>query len=481
MWYGYVQDDIRATAKLTVNLGLRYEYATPIYERDNRLSNYDPADQEPGARQGRLDRGPRPREAGSQQLRSAHRRGLQRENDDTVVRGGYGISYVHFNRTGTSYLSLNAPFFILGLVEQTPGPAFRNTQQGYPSEFTNTSNFDPLRTTIQAVAPDSPAGMVQSWYVSAQREIGKGFLLDVGYVGNRARNLIIINDQNEARPNRVGENLPIQDRRPIANFSSIATVFPLGFSDYRALQVKLEKRAARGLYLLNSFTWSRGIDNASQALDSPSGDGPSVQSIYDPNNDKGRSANDLPFVNATSVVWELPVGKGRRFLSNLGVVGDAILGGWQVTAINNAVSGRTINLTYNNGGAFTVIPGLAVFGRPAYRPNLSGDPLTPDAERGPNNYLNRATVSAPTDVSQPFGNAPRNVARGYPFHQLDLGLFKTFQLQGDVRLQFRVEAFNVLNRTNFGAPDGNISSPGFGTIRSTFDPRQIQLGVKLLF
>jgi hypothetical protein len=85
----------------------------------------------------------------------------------------------------------------------------------------------------------------------------------------------------------------------------------------------------------------------------------------------------------------------RRFLSNLGGVGDAFLGGWQITAINNAVSGRTINLTYNNGGAFTVIPGLAVFGRPAYRPNLSGDPLTPEAERGPNNYLNRATVSAP--------------------------------------------------------------------------------------
>jgi hypothetical protein len=128
-----------------------------------------------------------------------------------------------------------------------------------------------------------------------------------------------------------------------------------------------------------------------------------------------------------------------------------------------------------------VIPGLAVFGRPAYRPNLSGDPLTPEAERGPNNYLNRATVSAPTDVSQPFGNAPRNAARGYPFHQLDLGLFKNFELPGNTRLQLRAEAFNALNRTNFGAPDANISSPGFGTIRSTFDPRQIQLGVKLLF
>ncbi len=480
MWFGYVQDDIRATAKLTVNVGLRYEYATPIYERDNRLTNFDP-----------VTKSLRFASSGSIENRSlvkpdrnnfGPRVGAAYSlNDKTVVRGGYGISYVHFNRTGTSYLSLNAPFFILGLVEQTPGTNFRNTQDGYPAGFTNSTNFDPLRTTLQAVAPESPAGMVQSWYVSAQREIGKGVVVDVGYIGNRSTNLIIINDQNEARPNRVGENLPIQDRRPIANFASISTVFPLGFSNYRGLQVKVEKRATQGLYLLNSFTWSRSIDNASQPLDSPGGDGPSVQSIYAPGNDKGRSANDLPFVNVTSLVWELPVGKGRKFLSHLSGAGEAILGGWQLTAINNAVSGRTINLTYNNGGAFTVIPGLAVFGRPAYRPNLSGDPLTPEDQRSPNNYLNRATVSAPTDVSQPFGNAPRNAARGYAFHQLDLGLFKNFQLPGDVRLQFRAEAFNALNHTNFGAPDGNISSPGFGTIRSTFDPRQIQLGVKLLF
>lgn len=480
MWFGYVQDDIRASSKLTINLGLRYEYATPIYERDNRLSNFDPVTQtlkfaKDGSIEDRAlvkpDRnnfGPRIGAAYS-------------VNDKTVVRGGYGVSYVHFNRTGTSYLSLNAPFFILGLVEQTPGPGFRNTQQGYPSGFTDAANFDPLRTTIQAVTPDSPSGMVQSWYLSAQREIGRGFLVDVGYIGNTAKNLLIINDQNEARPNRPGENVPLQDRRPIPGFASISTAFPLGVSDYRGLQVKIEKRATGGLYLLNSFTWSRSTDNASQPLDSPAGDGPSVQSIYNPNADKGRSANDLPFVNVTSVVWDLPFGRGRRFLSNMGGVGEAFLGGWQVTAINNAVSGRTINLVYNNGGAFTVIPGLAVFGRPAYRPNLSGDPLTPEAERGPNNYLNRATVSAPTDVSQPFGNAPRNAARGYPFHQLDLGLFKNFELPGNTRLQLRAEAFNALNRTNFGAPDANISSPGFGTIRSTFDPRQIQLGVKLLF
>lgn len=471
MWFGYVQDDFKVSRRLTINAGLRYEYATPYFERDNRLTNFDPntnalAFAKAGSIKERALVNPDRNNFGPR-IGAAYN-----WNDKTVMRGGYGISYSHFNRTGTSYLSLNAPFFILALVEQAPGPNFRNTQQGYPTGLTDSSRFNPLTTTIQAVAPDAPAGRVSSWFFSVQRELASDLLLDVAYVGNEAKNLIVINDQNEARPNRVGENLSIQARRPNQAFSSISTIFPFGFSSYHALQIKVEKRAARDLYLLNSFTWSKSIDNASQALDQPAGDGPSVQSIYAPDNDKGLSANDLPLVNVTSLVWEVPVGRGRQFGGGMNRFADALVGGWQISGINNMTSGRTINLSYANAGAFAVIPGLAVFGRPNYRPNVTGDPLTPKDQRTPNTYLTRATVAAPTDVSKPFGNAGRNIVRGYAFYQLDLSVAKNFQLRENLKLQFRAEAFNAFNKTNFGNPDGNISNAGYGIIRSTFDPRQ---------
>ena len=115
-----------------------------------------------------------------------------------------------------------------------------------------------------------------------------------------------------------------------------------------------------------------------------------------------------------------------------------------------------------------------------YRPNLTGDPLTPNG--GVSNYLNPATVVVPTDISQPFGNAPRNVARGTAFNALDLGLHKSFGLQGDSkRIEARIEAFNLFNHTNFQTANGNRSSAAFGTITSAFPARQLQLGVKFYF
>ena len=139
-------------------------------------------------------------------------------------------------------------------------------------------------------------------------------------------------------------------------------------------------------------------------------------------------------------------------------------------------SGVPINLSYSPATNFSVS------GSPTYRPNLNGDALTPEGERTINNYLNSAAVVIPTDRSQPFGNAPRNAARSHAFFQFDLGLHKSFGLGWDQsRLEVRVEAFNLFNRTNFGSANGNRSSSAFGTISSAFPARQIQLGVKLHF
>jgi hypothetical protein len=286
---------------------------------------------------------------------------------------------------------------------------------------------------------------------------------------------MILGDYNQARPNGPTENATLQARRPIQGFQQIQIAWAGGKGDYRALQFKVERRYSRGLYLLNSFTWSRGRDNASGHLEVQNGDSSSVNYL-DLESEFGRSGYDQPINNTTSFVWDLPFGKERRFAQNLNPVMEGILGGWRLVGINTMTSGVPINLSYAPAAAFMVST------NPTYRPNLTGDPVTPSDQRTIANYLNPATVEIPTDRSQPFGNAPRNVARADSFYQFDLGLHKNFGLGRDqTRIEARIEAFNVLNKTNFQSANGNRSSSAFGTITSTYAARQIQVGVKLYF
>jgi hypothetical protein len=161
---------------------------------------------------------------------------------------------------------------------------------------------------------------------------------------------------------------------------------------------------------------------------------------------------------------------------------DALLGGWQLAGINRINSGEPVTFTYTPGATF-VVSGIAQDFRGAnnYRPNVTCDPVASGNDQTINNWFNKACVSAPTDPSQPFGNAGRNTVRGPMFWQFDTALSKTFGLVGPARFEFRLEAFNLLNHTNFRAPNGNRSSGGFGTITATYDPRQLQLGFKLLW
>lgn len=479
-YFGYVQDDFKVSRTLTLNLGARYELATPFYERDNKLSNWDPSSNTIIMAKG-----------GSIFNRSrvhldtnnlAPRLGLAWTFlPKTVLRGGYGTGFNSFNRTGTSYLAYNAPMFVLASASQTPGTAgFLNTQAGFPTGFASPANFDPRKSTVQYVDPKAPWGTVHNWFFSIQRELPKGVLLDVAYVGNRGLHLSTINDLNQARPNALGENLNIEDRRPNLAYSSISGTVANGFSNYHGLQVRVEKRSESGLYFLNSFTWSKAIDNSSQAFDSSNGNGTSFQDIYNIAADKGISNYDRKFNNITSVVYQLPVGRGRRFLPKANKALDLVLGGWQINSIVNMRSGEPFTMSYTAAARSQVAPFLTLLGFNAFRPNISGDPLMPEGQRSVTSYLNKSTVSIPL-YYQPFGNAGRNISRGYAFYQVDLGLSKSFALTERFKLQFRSEAFNVLNKSNFTAPNANISSTTFGTITSTYDPRKLQLALKLMF
>jgi len=486
MHFAYLQDDWRVNPALTLNLGLRYEIGTPQWEDDNFLTNFDPATNTlVQAHEGSVyDRALVHVDTNNLAPRLGAAYSL---NEKTVVRAAYGTSYVQFNRLGgENLLSFNGPHVVpITIVQQpsqgictgnqAPTTCFRPTQAGYPEGLTVPANFNPINGRVNYIPPDNETGNIQSWHVTFQRELGSQFVVDVAYVGNRSRNLMILGDYNQARPNVPGQNLSLQARRPIQGYQFIQAAFDGGKGDYRALQVKVERRYTRGLYLLNSFTWSRARDNASGHLETANGDNSRVN-FADVEGDFGLSGYNQPLNNTTTVVWELPFGRDRRWATDLPPVVEGILGGWRLTAINTMASGLPVNLNYSPASAFTVST------VPTYRPNLSGDVYAPEGEQSINNWFNKANITIPTDVSQPFGNAPRNVARGPALYVLDLGLHKGFAVIGKSRLEFRVEAFNVLNKTNFGAPNSNVSATNFGTITSLATPaRQLQLGVKFDF
>jgi hypothetical protein len=484
MHFAYVQDDWRIGSSLTLNLGLRYEYSTPYWEKDNVLSNFDPT----GNRMVLASDGS-----------IADRALVDPDRDNfgprlgfaytvtprTVIRGGYGVSYVHFSRAGGGdVLPINGPQVVNAVINQTvpAAPTFVAAEKGYPSGLADPSQFNPLTANITYMPRDFHSSPVQSWHISVQRELTRNMLLDVGYVGNRGDDLLLFANYNQASPNNAAGTIPLQDRRPNPAFADITYPFNGGRSRYKGLHAKWEWRVSRDVTLLSSLTLSETKDNGAQSLENSNGNFPAPQDFRNLEADFGLSNYHQPYNSTTSFVWALPFGEGRRWLSSPSALVNALAGGWEIAGINSVYAGEPVTFTYTPGATF-VVSGIAQDFRGAnnYRPNVTCDPMASGADRTINNWFDRACVSLPADPSQPFGNAERNSVRGPNFWQLDMVASKRIALGGPAQFEFRLEAFNVLNHTNFRAPNGNRSAGAFGTITSTLDPRQLQLGFKLLW
>jgi hypothetical protein len=485
MNFFYVQDDWKVNRKLTVNLGARYEYATPQWEAQNRLTSFDPTTQslifaKSGSISNRALVHP-------DRNNFAPRIGVAYSlTPKTVIRSGYGVSYIHFNRMGgENLLSYNLPQVISVSIDQVPtnplcAPnvgninCFRPTAMGYPTGMVAPGRLDTVVNRTNYTPVDNRTGYVQSWHFSIQQELAHSLVMEVAYVGNRGVGLLVLGDYNQARPNLTGQNLSVQARRPLQTFGDIQQSWGGGFSKYDGLQLKIERRFHAGLYLLNSFSWSHSIDNAAGHLETANGDNSRVN-FRNIQADRGTGSYNQPINNTTTLVYDMPYGKGRKFGATAPGVLQAVLGGWRTTLINTMTSGQPINLTYGATTQFSV-------GYPTMRPNVTG-PLYPSGgAQSFSNFFERANIAAPTDPSQPFGGASRNMARGYPLYSTDLGLHKAFPLWKEGKqIEFRAEAFNLLNKTNFGLPNSDRANAAFGRITSTFPARVVQLALKLVF
>lgn len=522
----YAQDDWKVNSKLTLNLGLRWEYGSPYSEVHNNISNFDPGSGTmltllPGYNSPFVSTYKGGGVYGKTLVNPAlgdfaPRVGFAYEIvPSIVVRGGFGTSFVHYTRAGSGdILAINAPSALFVSVAQptsATAAGYRTVDQGFPTGLA--TNFNPGTDNITYVPKNTKDSYVENYYLDVQKAFAKNTLLDIAYVGNHGLRLQGFLNANQINP-AAGWTRPYPQWGGFVgntfNGGDITAAVNEFFAHDNSLQVKYEQRMVAGLTLLNSFTWEHSMDNASASLEANT---PSPQNAYDLKADYGQSDYNLPVANVTSLVYDLPVGRGHTFLSSANPLTQAVLGGWQISAINTAQAGTPFNLVYGPNSANAVSPQISATYRGAneYRPNrVAGKSVVNcnsghsclanrNAANGTIQYVNLsaftlpATKDASGNLLSPFGNSSRNPARTPAFYETDLDFNKRFDTPLErMKVEFRAEMYNVFNHTNLYLPSSGLSgtlstattlnSPtGGGAISGTFEPRIVQFGLKVVY
>jgi hypothetical protein len=488
MQFYFVQDDYRISPKLTLNLGVRYEFATPPLEKENRLANFDPATGTMMfARDGDLferslihpDRNnvaPRIGFAYSP---------LQR----WVVRGGYGIFYTHTVRQGREgMLGFNPPYLVDNLLQTgvTGAAAVASAApfrlvDGYPSGLLDPTSLTP---TVARRAQDANqvTPSVHQYNLGVQYELLPDAVLDVAYVGNIGRHLPGFRNLNQRAVIQNADSSQSAGNRPYPAFGDIQWMENRVSSDYNSLQVSLEKRMSHGLTGQVSYTWGKALTDAPDHI-STSGGGAGIdtgtfrepQDSFNLGAERGPAEFDIAHRFVASYVWELPFGHGRRFGNEWGGPMNFLAGGWQITGIHVVQTGLALTATL--GGASV----LNLGGERRARPNLVGDPELPSSERTIQRWFNTAAFAAFSPAPQAFGSAGVGIMRGPGYSNFDFSLAKDFRVDERRYVQFRTEIFNAFNRANFGPPNIQQESSGFGQILSASNARILQFGLKFYF
>jgi Carboxypeptidase regulatory-like domain/TonB dependent receptor len=488
MQFYFVQDDYKLTSKLTLNLGLRYEYATPPREKENRFANFDPqtgtmifaTEGDTFARAlihpDRNNFAPR--------LGFAYAPGPR-----WVLRGAYGIFYTHTVRQGREgLLGFNPPYLVDNLLQTgvTGAAAVASAApfrlvNGYPAGLLDPNSLAP---TVMRRAQDANqrTPYIQQYNLGIQYELMRDLVLDVAYVGNKGTKLNGFRNLNQRAVIQNANGSQSAGDRPYPAFGDIQWMENRVNSSYHSLQARLERRFSNGLTGLVSYTWGKALTGAPDHI-STSGGGAGIdtgtfrepQDSYNLRAEKGLAEFDVKHRFVASYIWELPFGHGRRFGSDWSAATDFFLGGWQLTGIHVLQSG--LGLTATLGGA-TV---LNIGGERRARPNLVGDPILSESERTLNRWFNTDAFAAFNPAPQAFGDAGVGIMRGPGFVTFDFTLAKNFNVGNGRYFQFRAEVFNAFNNANFGPPNVMRDSSGFGQILTAGTARIMQFGLKFYF
>jgi hypothetical protein len=515
----WINDEFKMSDKLTLTLGLRFDYQSARTEVNNQYSTFDPNTPNPGAGNhlgAMIFAGDGPGLAGTRKFEDPNRDAwgprigaAYRINDRSALRGGYGIYYAHvafdqFVGQPTLGFQTNA------LVANTTNgiqPAFL-LDQGYPANTIQRPPFiDPtfgLGTAPIAVAKDGlTLPRFQNWSVTYERELTSNMMVDVSYIGNHGSRLnhswqTLGVDANMNSPSVLALGTPVLQsninsdlakaagiQSPYAGFNgNVAQALrkypqyqniiwrgvPTGESQYHALELVLERRFSHGLQWRVGYTYSRLNNNGAESAQGDNGINGTVQ---DPSNPLpwGLSFDDTPHVFLTGFTWEVPGPSGG--------LSETLLAGWHVSGIIRYESGRPLGITMNND-----LGGLLFNGQK--RPNRASgtDAVAASGDFDPttDNYFNRNAWTDPGPLQ--FGNAPRadGTVRGFPNHSEDVNVFKEFRLGDEKKFRFEMDFGNLFNRTLFCDPNTNWSSPAFGTVNTQCNqPRSVQFAFRFDF
>jgi len=494
----FFQDDWKASPRLTLNLGLRWDMDVPRREAfDNRQNSFDlyainPVSGTPGiltfsGRNGLS------RYAHNFDLNNfAPRFGFSyRASEKWVIRGGAALVYMGLYDQAT-VVNATIGFSVRGnFVSPDNGltPAFR-LRDGLPpfpqpSEADLTPGFGAVAvgrsptTSVEFFKPSNRATpYLMNVNFNIQRQFARNLLLEIGYLSTLGHKLAIPAGYtyNQVRPELMGPG-NAQIRRPYPQYTDVTEIAAVvGNSNYHGMNIKIDKRYSSGLHFLSNYTWAKGIDDAESRGEIGGGAGNAFMNIYDRRNDRGLSGNSIAHRWIASTVYELPFGKGRRFgLSSSAA--EWLAGGWSLAYIGEFRTGAPwgVNEQVNRTNAFS----------PSNRPNVVGDPKLPGGRSRAElvrRYFDTSAFAEPAQFS--FGNAGRISGFGPGAIALDLSILKDFRFRERYTLQFRTEMLNFVNNPNFELPNLNRGNNAFGTINDLVPGNQariIQFGLHFKF
>ncbi len=531
--YGaYFQDDFKATSNLTLNIGMRYMLYIPPKDTRDRISTFLSPNRCPSY----SACGPNfpvgnpyvpfwgmPERTAKDYNSAVLPRSLSpvdRTNfgprigfaykpfgsTKTVLRGGYGIFYDTVPLLLTEDTIENWPFVIEDQQDLGLNQNALPTNEGFLGFLIESPGLvapvAPFFPGPNVYAPDFKNAYIQSWNFNIQRELPGQMMFEVGYVGTKGTRLNRRENSNTAEPLGIRATIPDLTNNPnvpdlgngrnqfrrlvpfavqnnvIVPLSNVFETTSTAFSTYHGLQMRVEKRFAKGLTFLTTYTWSKAISDAAGFNGGGSnGTGNRIQDMFNKKADKGLADVDHRHRFTTAFVYDLPIGRGRAIGANVGGALNRFIGGWAVDGILSLQSGYPVTIRRSGDPGSVGTDG-------ALRPDHTCNSAIPRGQQTVERFFKTECYPVPEQLipgDVRFGTAGRSTLMGPGLIGLDLSLRKNTAITEKVRTEFRAEFFNAPNHANWGVPSRDTGNAAFGRITSTADPRILQFGLKVLF